>query len=101
MFGKYVRVQDEHGNRFSVLEQEVAANPEAYEVLEDEKAADRANNPLPAQLVKDAGKHAGEPDGDERDGPGEPGRLGGAPSEFLSSQHTNTDGQPATDTKES
>lgn len=48
---KYVRVRDEHGNRFTVQAQEVAANPDAYEVL-DEPATDRNRDPLPVELAE-------------------------------------------------
>lgn len=44
----YVRVRDQLGHRYSVQEGEYAANPDAYELL-DEPAADRTGTPLPPE----------------------------------------------------
>ena len=83
MSRKYVRVQDELGHRYSVLEQEALANPDAYEVL-DEPATHRNGDPLPAELAA----------------PEEPTVV--PPSRGpLSSLFENPEGQTATDTEES
>lgn len=78
----FVRVRDALGHTYSVQEQEYHANPDAYDLL-DEPAADRTGNPLPPEPAKKAAKTA-------------------APKKRKGSHlSNNTDGQKATDNKES